>query len=113
MGSTPPIPPGPGPVPEVLPPGSSTNGYTGYHPGGYTVAPPPPVARPRRRWATAPATWTLLGINCAVYVVMVAAGTNPFTPDVHDLLRFGGESAGNILILGEWWRVVTAMFVHG
>jgi rhomboid protease GluP len=113
MGSNPPIPPGQGPVPEILPPASSTNGYPGYHQEGYTVAPPPPVARPRRRWATAPATWTLLGINCAVYVVMVAAGTNPFTPDVHDLLRFGGESAGNILILGEWWRVVTAMFVHG
>jgi rhomboid protease GluP len=44
---------------------------------------------------------------------MVAQGAGPFTPTVESLIRFGGESAGNILILGEWWRVVTAMFVHG
>lgn len=110
---TPPIPPGHGPVPEVLPPAQSTNGYPAYQREGYTVMPPPPIARPRRRWPSAPATWTLLGINCAVYVVMVLARVNPITPDVHDLMRFGGESADNILIQGEWWRIVTAMFVHG
>src|SRR5579863_8529205 len=113
MGSTPPIPPGPGPVPEVLPPGSSTNGYTGYHPGGYTVAPPPPVARPRRRWATAPATWTLLGINCAVFVLMVFTGASPFKPSSQSLLTWGADNAGAVLYFGQWWRIVAAMFVHG
>ena len=113
MGSNPSIPPGQGPVPEIQPPGSNTNGYPAYHGGGYTVVPPPPVSRPRRRWAVAPATWTLLGINCAVYVLMVLNGVGPLKPNVNDLMRYGGESAGNILILGEWWRIVTAMFVHG
>jgi rhomboid protease GluP len=113
MGSNPPPTPGQGPVPEILPPASGANGYPVYRQEGYTVVPPAPVARPRRRWASAPATWTLVGINCAVYVLMVARGVGPFSPSVEALLHFGGESAGNILILGEWWRIVTAMFVHG
>ena len=112
MGSNPPPTPGQGPVPEILPPASGANGYPVYRQEGYTVVPPAPVARPRRRWASAPATWTLVGINCAVYVLMVARGVGPFSPSVEALLHFGGESAGNILILGEWWRIVTAMFVH-
>jgi rhomboid protease GluP len=113
MASNPPPSPGQEPVPEILPPPGGTNGYSGYQRDGYSVVSPPPVARPRRRWPVAPATWTLLGINCAVYVLMVAKGASPFTPSVEDLMRFGGESAGNILIGGEWLRVVTAMFVHG
>jgi rhomboid protease GluP len=44
---------------------------------------------------------------------MVLKGAGPFAPSVESLMSFGGESAGNILILGEWWRIVTAMFVHG
>jgi rhomboid protease GluP len=115
MGSNPSIPPGHGPIPEILPPDPVLNGHTPseYRQGGYTVAPPTPPARPRRRWAAAPATYTLLGINCAVYLMMVFTGVSPFKPTVGDLMRWQGENAGNILILGEWWRIVTAMFVHG
>ena len=113
MGSNPSIPPGQGPIPEILPPGSGTNGYPGYHGGGYTVVPPPPVERPRRRWAMAPATWTLLGINCAVYVLMVVSGTSPIKPSSESLLVWGADNAGAVLYYGQWWRIVAAMFVHG
>ena len=38
------------------------------------MPPPPPVRRPRPGWAAAPATYLLVGINCAVFLAMVAQG---------------------------------------
>jgi len=92
MGSFPTPPP-----PEILPPQSQ---YT----------PPPP--RPRRRWASAPATYLLVGINCAVFVAMVLRGVSIWSPNVDQLMSWGADNAGNVLIEGQWWRIVTAMFVH-
>lgn len=115
MGSYPPETPVPGhaPVPEILPPGQ---GYTpssqGYTPSGQRYTPPPP-RRSRFRWATAPATYTLVGVNCAVFLLMFFVGINPFRPTSANLFFFGGDNAGAVLLLGQWWRVVTAMFVHG
>ena len=117
MGS-PPVRPGYGegsvqrePLPEILPPsGHSSAG--GYPTAGYGP-PQPPVRRPRSRWAMAPATYTLVGINCAVFVAMALQGVSPVHPTVGDLLRWGADNAGSVLNLGQWWRIVTAMFVHG
>jgi len=33
-------------------------------------------------------------------------------PTVDQLMRAGADRPDNILISGEWWRIVTAMFVH-
>ncbi len=94
-----------GPAPEILPPDS---GYSNYAP-----PPPPPVRRrPRSSWATSPATYLLVGINCAVFVAMVAHGISAGAPTVDQLMRWGADQAGSVLIGGEWWRIVTAMFVH-
>jgi len=82
--------------PEVLPPQSN-------------YAPQP---RPRRRWASAPATYLLVGINCAVYVAMALRGVSMWSPTVDQLMNWGADRAGNVLVYGEWWRIVTAMFVH-
>jgi rhomboid protease GluP len=92
MGSNP-------PTPEFLPPGS-----------GYTPAPPPP--RPRRSWQAAPATYALLGINCAVFLAMTLRGVNPVSPTTGNLLLWGADNPGAVLYFGQWWRIVTAMFVH-
>ncbi len=107
MGSNPPVTPGYGegplqsaPSPEILPPGS------GYGP------PPQPVRRPGSRLASAPATYALLGINCAVFLLMTLQGSNPFAPSTDKLLIWGADHAGLVLLGGEWWRIVTAMFVH-
>jgi rhomboid protease GluP len=92
MGSNP-------PTPEFLPPGS-----------GYTPPPPPP--RPRRSWQAAPATYALLGINCAVFLAMTLRGVNPVSPTTGNLLLWGADNPGAVLYFGQWWRIVSAMFVH-
>ncbi len=105
MGSNPPVPPvyrqppmHGGTGPEILPPDS-----------GYSQ--PTPPRRLRRSWAVAPATYSLLGINIAVFLAMWLAGVNPINP-ADKLLNWGADNAGAILYYGEWWRIVTAMFVH-
>jgi rhomboid protease GluP len=82
-----------------------------------------PVAAPRRRptWQLAPATYLLMGINIAVYVLMVFKGVSPTAPSAPDLLHWGAntglvrlsETSPVIGVLaGQWWRLVTATFVH-
>ena len=41
---------------------------------GYIPTPQPVVRRRRSFWATAPATYVLVGINCAVFVAMLMQG---------------------------------------
>jgi rhomboid protease GluP len=85
--------------PEILPPAGT----------------PPGDAPPRRRrplWAAAPATYLLVGINCAVYLAMVARGASPWMPTVGQIMHWGADRPSNVLIYGEWWRIITAMFVH-
>jgi len=89
----------PEPSPEILPPGTA-------------YVPPQTVRRPKRGWALAPATYVLLGINCAVFLVMLANHVSYWNPSPEDLMRFGADNAENVLLYGQWWRIVTAMFVH-
>ena len=95
MGSYSPTPP----EPQILPPG------TGY-------MPPQPVRRVRPSWAVAPATYLLVGINCAVFLAMVARGVSAGAPTTDQLMYWGADHAGAVLLGGEWWRIVSAMFVH-
>ena len=108
MGSYPSVPPSrepgsdhgfSGSAPEILPPGGGS-------------MPPRPVRRSRPSWASAPATYLLVGINCAVYLAMVAHGVSAGAPTTEQLMHWGADNAGAVLMGGEWWRIVTAMFVH-
>jgi len=63
-------------------------------------------------WQAAPATHLLVGINCAVFLAMLAKGISFWTPTVGQLMAWGANNAGAVLIGGEWWRIVTAMFLH-
>ena len=58
-----------------------------------------------------PATFALLGINIAVFVVMVALGVSIFDPDAQQVLHWGADY-GPYTLGGEYWRLVTSMFVH-
>lgn len=93
MGGSPTIPQA-----EVLPPDSGTM------PRARTTA--------RRGWASAPATYLLVGINCAVFLGMVLRGSSIWMPSLDQLMQWGADRPNNVLIYGEWWRIVTAMFVH-
>jgi len=90
----------PTPRPEYLPP------EAGFNP------PPPPVRRPRSSWSYAPATYVLVGINCLVFLVMLLFRVSAVSPTPDQLLYFGADHAGAVLQYGQWWRIVTAMFVH-
>jgi rhomboid protease GluP len=87
--------------PEILPPDI-----------GYAPPPPPPPRRKRPSLSAAPATYLLVGINCLVFLAMVLHGASPFSPSADQVLLFGADQPANILLLGQWWRIVTAMFVH-
>jgi rhomboid protease GluP len=88
---------------EILPPeGRAYEGEAG-----------PPRPRPSRgsRWASAPATYTLVGINCAVFIAMVVRGVSPSNPSVQELVNWGANFGG-LVLAGQWWRLLTAAFVH-
>ena len=74
----------------------------------------PVVARASgfRRLAQTPATYLLLAINIAVYLWMLHAGVDRLTPTPEDLIRFGANNAEAVVVGHQWWRIVTAMFVH-
>jgi rhomboid protease GluP len=95
MGSSPPT----SPNPDYLRPEA-----------GYT--PPPPVRRLRPSWSYAPATYALVGLNCLVFLVMVAHHVSAVSPTSDQLMHWGADNARNVLVYGQWWRIVTAMFVH-
>ncbi len=99
-------------TPEILPPEGSTDPRSYGRMPGYD-GDPGPVPGPRRRsgWASAPATYTLVGINCAIYVAMVLNGVSPTSPSVRSLVHWGANF-GVLVLTGEWWRLLTAAFVH-
>jgi rhomboid protease GluP len=43
---------------------------------------------------------------------MVTHGVSAGTPTTDQLMHWGADRAGNVLVQGEWWRIVSAMFVH-
>jgi rhomboid protease GluP len=72
----------------------------------------PPPRRQRPLWASAPATYVLLGINGLVFLLMCLSGASPTAPSPGQLLRWGADYGPFVLVLGQWWRLVSAMFVH-
>lgn len=59
-----------------------------------------------------PVTTALLAINLTVFVGMVVTGAGFFEFDPRAALRWGGNY-GPWTLNGDWWRLVTAGFVHG
>jgi rhomboid protease GluP len=92
---------------EILPPA---------HPSAPAEAYSPEQARRRREFSvwdprSAPGTYFLLAINIAVYLWMVAHRVDPNNPTEQDLIRYGANDT--LLVLhGQWYRLLTATFVH-
>jgi rhomboid protease GluP len=56
-------------------------------------------------------TPTLIAINVAVFIVMAVAGVSIMQPTNADLIRWGADF-GPLTTHGQWWRLLTAAFVH-
>jgi membrane associated rhomboid family serine protease/Flp pilus assembly protein TadD len=58
-----------------------------------------------------PLTYVLVGINVLVFIAMVVKGASVTQPTADQLLRWGANF-GPRTLTGQWWRLLTAMFVH-
>jgi rhomboid protease GluP len=94
------------------------------HPEGEVLSPAPTVQdyapaqpRPRRReysvWdpRSAPGTYLLLAINVAVYLWMVLHRVDPWNPSPDALIHYGANVTW-LVLHGQWYRLLTATFVH-
>jgi rhomboid protease GluP len=58
-------------------------------------------------------TQAIFGINVAVFVAMALAGVSMLdNPSGQDLVRWGANY-GPYTVSGQWWRLLTCVFVHG
>ncbi len=99
--------------PEILPPGAFPEpSQEPPQPRGW-YPPPQPVPRPRRHWAHAPATYTLVGVNCAVFLLTMVLSKSLTGPTFEDPISFGLLCNGYFVVgMGQWWRLLTSIFVH-
>jgi rhomboid protease GluP len=77
----------------------------------------PAERRPRRReygdWdpRSAPGTYLLVGMNCAVFLWMVTHGVSATDPSEAALIHYGANDTLFVL-QGQWYRLLSATFVH-
>lgn len=100
--------------PEILPPEGTPGTEETPQPYYYEPKPQPipQQQRSRPRWAYAPATYVLVGINCLVFVGMLLSGVSILGPTPEQLLAWGADYGPYVLVLDQWWRLLTATFVH-
>ena len=58
-----------------------------------------------------PLTAVLVAISVLIFIAMVAKGASVTQPTSDQLLRWGANF-GPLTLTGQWWRLLTAMFVH-
>jgi len=56
-------------------------------------------------------TWTLIAICVAVFALMVISGVSFMSPNAWEIFLWGGNLR-EATIGGQWWRLLTCMFVH-
>ena len=61
---------------------------------------------------SAPGTYFLLAINVAVFLWMILHGVSLQSPTPQQLQHFGANNAYLVLGGGQWYRLVSATFVH-
>src|SRR5580692_8314459 len=74
------------------------------------------VSRPNSRergWniLATPGTYILLAINIAVFGWMILHGVSAKDPTTEQLVHYGATNA-YLVLSGQWWRLLTATFVH-
>jgi rhomboid protease GluP len=87
------------PPPRVPPPYSSGQDGVPY---------PPRQVRVQSRVSQPTITYTLIGINAAVFLLQLASQTFAGV----DYLAALGMKANNLILQGQYWRLLTPMFLH-
>jgi rhomboid protease GluP len=64
-----------------------------------------------RNFFSAPGTYFLLAINCAVFLWMILHGVSASSPSPGQLVHFGANVPA-LVLHGQWYRLLTATFVH-
>jgi rhomboid protease GluP len=65
-----------------------------------------------RRESSIGVTQIILGINVAVFLGMALSGSTVMDFPVRELVTWGAN-VGALTFSGEWWRLLTSVFVHG
>lgn len=55
----------------------------------------------------------IMGLNILAYLTLCLAGVDPIYPNGAELLSWGANRRLETIGNGEWWRLVTNMFLHG
>jgi len=58
-----------------------------------------------------PVTVALIAASVLVFAIMVLRGVSAFSPTPQQAISFGADF-GPLTLNGQWWRLVTSMFVH-
>ena len=65
--------------------------------------------------ALTPTPWALyavVALNVLLWAMNVAAGLSPTRPLSPDLFRWGANAASAVVLDNEWWRLLSATFLH-
>lgn len=54
----------------------------------------------------------ILMLNTLVFVIMLIAGVDIYRPEVMDIINWGGNIKALTVDQGQYWRLVTSVFVH-
>src|SRR5262245_54117376 len=73
------------------------------------AAEPTPVPAPL---PSALVTKAIIAANVAVFAVMVAKGVAPLGAAAQVLVQWAATFGPTVALDGEWWRLVTAAFIH-
>ncbi|MGO4881397.1 MAG: rhomboid family intramembrane serine protease [Bryobacteraceae bacterium] len=84
------------------------------------TAPPPAVVHPALEFRARLETITpqvfvakiIVALNVVVYLAMVIKGVHPLEPTIDSLLQWGADFGPRTITGGEWWRLLTSMFLH-
>ncbi|MGD0792577.1 MAG: rhomboid family intramembrane serine protease [Terriglobales bacterium] len=70
-----------------------------------------PAPWTRQQSSSMAVTQVIFGINVAVFVAMALAGVSPMAPTNPQLVHWGA-SFGPYTMAGQWWRLLSCVFVH-
>jgi rhomboid protease GluP len=56
-------------------------------------------------------TYTLIALNTLVFLLMVSRGVSFFSPSALELFHWGANF-GPVTASGQWWRLLSACFLH-